>query len=63
LKTNFKSSKIVKHDKNFKEPLAGSKKNFTQEEFEEFILKTGAVGSYMVFRSKKKDDELGLDEL
>jgi hypothetical protein len=63
MKTNFKSSKTVTHDENFKEPMAGEKKDFTEEEFEEFILKTGAAGSYMVFRSAKKDDELGLDEL
>ena len=63
MKTNFKSSNTVTHEKNIKEPIAGSKKDFTEEEFEEFILKTGAVGSYMVFRSGKKDDEMGLDSL
>ena len=63
MKTNFKPSKTVTHEKNIKEPIAGSKKDFTEEEFEEIILKTGAVGSYMVFRSGKKDDEMGLDSL
>ena len=38
-------------------------KEFTKEEFEEFIVKSGAKGSFMVYRSEKKDDELGLEEL
>jgi len=33
------------------------------EEFEEFVIKSGAAGSFMIFRSSKKDDELGIDEL
>ena len=37
--------------------------DITPEEFEEFIIKTGALGSFMIFRSDKKDDELGIDEL
>jgi hypothetical protein len=39
------------------------KKKLTKEEFEEYILKSGASGSFMVYRSDKKDEELGLDEL
>ena len=39
------------------------KKDLTQKEFEEFISKSGAKGSFMVYRSTKKDEELGLDEL
>ena len=31
--------------------------------FEDFIVKSGAKGSFMVYRSKKSDDELGIDEL
>jgi len=63
VKTNFKSSKKVKHATNYKKPIAEGKKNFSKKEFEEFILKSGAIGTYMIFRSDKKDDELGLDEL
>ena len=37
--------------------------DLTQEEFEEFVSKSGAAGSFMIFRSNKKDSELGLDEL
>jgi hypothetical protein len=37
--------------------------DLTQEEFEEFIVKSGAKGSFMVYRSSKKDDEMGLDSI
>ena len=40
-----------------------SSEEITPEEFEEFIIKTGAAGSFMIFRSDKKDDELGIEEL
>lgn len=33
-----------------------------QEEFENLVSKSG-VGSHMVFRSSKKDEELFIDEL
>ena len=38
-------------------------KEYTKEEFEEFMLKSGARGSFMVYRSDNKDDELGLEEI
>ena len=37
--------------------------DFTKEEFEDFIIQSGAKGSFMIYRSDKKDDELGVDEL
>lgn len=62
IKTNFKTSPTTidipesnKEEKN--------KKEITQKEFEEFVIKSGASGSFMVFRSDKPDDELGLEEL
>lgn len=63
MKTNFKRSKEVKYPSDQVLPKSGNKKDFTQEEFEEFIIKSGAVGSYMIFRSEKKEDEMGLDQL
>ena len=34
------------------------------KEFEDFLIKNGAAGSFMVFRNgKEKDSELGIDEL
>lgn len=62
MKANFK---IKENDENsFNEVSINEKdKNITQTEFEEFIIKSGAKGSFMVYRSKNKEHELGLDEL
>ena len=49
--TNDKSKKIKKSDE------------MTEEEFEEFVSKSGAAGTFMIFRSTKKDDEMCIDEL
>jgi len=60
MKTNFKVRK-TDIDKN-----SNTKPNsdeITTDEFEDFIIKSGASGSFMVFRSDKKDDEMGLNEL
>lgn len=64
MKANFKISK-QDETKKIEQPVDNeNKKNLTNEEFEEFVVKAGAAGSFMVFRSdKNKDDELGLDEL
>jgi len=59
MKTNFKKSK---EDTEILLPET-EKKELTKEEFEEYISKSGAKGSFMVYRSTKKDDELGIDEL
>ena len=61
MKTNFEKNDEteIKKESN-EEPI---KKDLTKEEFEEFIIKSGAKGSFMVYRSDKKDDELGMDEL
>ena len=59
MKTNFKDDKkeITKIDS------SNQKKDLTPEEFEKFIVDSGGKGSFMVYRSAKKDEELGLDEL
>tara|TARA_Y100001936_G_scaffold32609_1_gene30570 strand:- start:1839 stop:2060 length:222 start_codon:yes stop_codon:yes gene_type:complete len=38
-------------------------KQISAEEFEDFIVKSGAAGSFMIFRSEKKETEMGIDEL
>ena len=59
MKTNFKKDKKKENsNKNLND-----KKEFSQEEFEEYVSKSGAAGSFMIFRSKNKKDELGLDQL
>lgn len=63
MKTNFRKNEnpSSKPDENTKSDT--EQKDLTQEEFEEFIIKSGAKGSFMVYRSDKKDEELGIDEL
>lgn len=59
MKTNFKKSK-EEHEVS---ELETHKKELTKEEFEDYISKSGAKGSFMIYRSTKKEDELGIDEL
>jgi len=40
-----------------------TRKDMNKDEFENFIIHAGGSGSFMIFRSNKKDEELGLDEL
>ena len=60
LRSNFKKNedRVPENNNRLEE-----KKDLTQEEFEEYIAKSGAKGSFMVYRSTKKEEELGLDEL
>ncbi len=57
VKSNFKKD----NDKKFASTKKG--KNLTKEEFEKFMIESGAAGSFMIYRSKNKDNEMGLDEL
>jgi len=61
MKSNFRKDESVKTtiDLNKEE----SQKEFSENEFEDFVVKSGAKGSFMIYRSDKEDDELGLDEL
>lgn len=65
MKTNFKikKNKETNSTENSTVIKENKKRDLTEEEFEEFVSKSGAAGSFMVFRSKKKDDELGIDAL
>ena len=64
MKTNFKKSDSEEY-KNYDEysEVKNDTSELTQEEFEEFIVKSGAKGSFMIYRTQKKDQELGIDEL
>lgn len=58
MKTNFKENKnqeIVSDEI--------SNKELTAEEFEDYVVKSGARGSFMIYRSKNEDEEMGIDEL
>lgn len=61
MKTNFKANN--KTEKNTNDLDTSDQKNLTQDEFEDFVSKSGAKGSFMIFRSKNKNDELGIDQL
>lgn len=69
MKTNFKKNNSNSSESNEKTSdfvIQGHKvpeKKLTKEEFEEYIVSSGAKGSFMVYRSEKKDEELGLEEL
>ena len=47
----------------YKETNVIEKTKLSQEEFEKYVIESGAKGSFMVYRSKNKEDELGIDEL
>ena len=63
MKANFKIKKNSNTEANPTQDNLSTNKEITEEEFEDFIVKAGAAGSFMVFRSSKKEDELGFDEL
>jgi len=63
MKTNFKKETKESSDNLTKYSDKDTEKDLTAEEYEDFILKSGAKGSFMIYRSKKKDDELGIDKL
>lgn len=62
MKANFKTKKPEESNSTTTE--SAEHDEVTEEEFEDYMSKMGAAGSFMVFRStEKKDDELGIDEL
>ena len=70
MKANFKrkrSNNIDQAEQNIDQSEQNidhdNKSDMSAEEFEEFVTKSGAAGSFMIFGSSKKDDELGIDEL
>ena len=60
IKANFKISKNTEYGN---KDNSNNEKDLTKSEFEDFIVKSGAAGSFMIFRSDKKDEELGIEEL
>ncbi len=62
IKTNFKVNKTEDktNSSNFE---TKEKTHVSSDDFEEFVEKSGAMGSFMIYRSTKKDEELGIDEL
>ena len=65
LKSNFKIKKPSQIDE-LRKPVDETDENkneITEKEFEELVSKSGAAGSFMIFRSKDKKSEMGIDEL
>lgn len=60
MKTNFRKNE---EKTNEEKTEITNQKDLSPEEFEKFIVSSGAKGSFMVYRSPKKDDELGMDNL
>lgn len=59
LKANFHIDEDTNSDSKISE-----NNDISEEEFEDFIEKAGAAGSFMIFRSdKNQDDELGLEQI
>ena len=55
MKSNFKKSTSNNY-KEFEIPTDDNNtKSMTKEEFEKYILDSGAKGSFMIYRSAKKD--------
>ena len=63
MKTNFRkeSEPIEPNYKHVINNHAVPEKKLTKDEFEDWVIKSGAKGSFMVYRSEKKEDELGID--
>lgn len=57
MKTNFRSDSGKQPTETNQNP------ELTKDEFEEFVLNSGAKGSFMIYRSSDKDEEMGIDEL
>ena len=57
MKSNFKNNSETKFD------TTPKSKDLSQDDFEKFMSESGASGSFMIYRSKNKDHEMGLDEL
>jgi len=59
MKTNFKKDEQTTTNPDSEHETT----ELTEKEFEDFVSKSGAKGSFMIYRSHKKDEELGIDEL
>ena len=64
MKSNFKKDTNEKPISTNEKPISTNEsKNLSQEDFEKFMSESGASGSFMIYRSKNKDNEMGFDEL
>ena len=59
MKTNFRKNENPSSESDKKTISNTEQKDLTQEEFEDYITKSGAKGSFMVYRSNQKDEDFG----
>ena len=64
MKTNFKKIQSPDNKETLEKPDLETEKELSQEEFEQYVINSGAKGSFMIYRdAKSKKDELGIAEL
>ena len=63
MKTNFKKIQSKEYNTQELTSSENTDKKLTQKEFENYVIESGARGSFMIYRSENKDEELGIDEL
>ena len=64
MKTNFKKIQSPDNKEPLEKPGLETEKELSQEEFKQYVINSGAKGSFMIYRdSKSKKDELGIAEL
>jgi hypothetical protein len=64
MKTNFKKIQSPDNKETLEKPDTETEKELSQEEFEQYVINSGAKGSFMIYRdAKSKKDELGIEEL
>ena len=64
MKTNFKKIQSTDNKETLEKPDLETEKELSQEEFEQYVINSGAKGSFMIYRdAKSKKDELGIAEL
>ena len=64
MKSNFKKILSPDNKESLEKPDTETEKELSQEEFEQYVINSGAKGSFMIYRdAKSKKDELGIEEL
>ena len=63
MKTNFRKNEINSNKNPSDNIVKSNQTDLTKEQFEEYMIKCQIKGSFMIYRSSKKEEELGIDEL
>ncbi len=63
MKTNFKKIETNNENEQDSGSVENQNRTYTQEEFQDYVVKSGAKGSFMIYRSDNEDEELGIEEI